>query len=139
MSTPVQSSNVPLQLSFDSGVTWKDLVCLKNYSISRTTQTNPEDTFCGRYIGVGITATEIQGAGVCDTNPANTQVSISALNAAQASASKILIRANYPTAGSAGGSISNNGSGYVTAAAEQMAVNTLVAFTFTFLIDGAFL
>lgn len=139
MSTPVQSSNVPLQISFDNGVTWKDLVCMQNYAIESTTQTTTEDTFCARYIGIGVIATQITGAAVCDVAPSNTQVSIFALKAAQAAAQLINIRANYPTAGSAGGAISNNGQGYITAAAEQMAVNNLVKFTFTILVNGSFL
>lgn len=139
MSTPVQSSNIPLQLSFDSGVTWKDLVCLENYNIERVTQTNTDDTFCGRFIGIGVIATQISGAAVCDVSPSGTQVSIKSLNDAQLAGQRIQVRANYPTAGSAGGAISNNGAAYVTAAAEQFAVNNLVKFTFTLLVDGAFI
>lgn len=139
MSTPVQSSNVPLQLSFDGGSTYQDLVCLENYSIESTTNSTTDDTFCGRFIGIGPIGTQITGAAVCDTTPLATQVSIYALKAAQAAATSIKIRANYPTAGSAGGQISNNGDGYITAAGVQFAVNNLVKFTFTILINGSFL
>lgn len=139
MSTPVQSSSVPLQLSFDGGTTYKDLVCLENYNVESTTQTSTDDTFCGRFVGIGPIATQISGSAVCDTAPAGTQVSIAALKAAQAAGTLVYIRANYPGAGSAGGQISNNGNGYVTQASTQYAVNNLVKFSFTILVSGAFL
>lgn len=135
MSTPVQSSGVVLQLSVDQ-VTWKTLVCLDGYSIESTTQTTTTDTFCGRFIGLGPVASQITGTGVCESTPLTTQCTQSDLRGWLASQVTVFVRANYPTGSSIGGQISNNASGFVTAVGEQMAVNNLVKFTFTILING---
>lgn len=135
-STPVQSSSVPLMLSFDGGVTYKALVCLENYNIAATTQTTTTDTFCGRFIGLGPIGTTITGSAVCETTPLTTQVTQKDLRTAQNAGTLIFVTADYPTLNSAGGQISNNASGYVTQSDEQFAVNNLVKFTFTLLING---
>lgn len=137
MSTQVQSNSVPLQLSFDGGATWKDLICLENYIIQSTTATTTSDTFCGRFIGLGPIGSQVSGSAVCDVTPLATQVSMIDLKNTQAAGSLINVRANWPTAGSGGGKISNNAVGYVTATDEQFTVNNLVKFTFTLLINGA--
>jgi len=136
MSTPVQSSSVPLNISFDGGVTYKALVCLENYSVETTTSTTTDDTFCGRFVGLGPLGTQITGTGVCESVPLTTQVTQKDLRSAQNAGTLLYFQANYPTPGSAGGQISNNASGYCTATGEQMAANNLVKFTFTFLING---
>lgn len=136
MSTPVQSSSVPLSISFDAGVTYKSLVCMENYNITSTTTTTTDDTFCGRFIGLGPIGTQISGTGVCESAPLTTQVTQKDLRAAQNAGTLLYFQANYPIAGSAGGQISNNASGYCTATAEQLAAGALIKYTFTFLING---
>lgn len=137
MSSPIQSSSVSLQVSVDGGVTYKDLVCLENYSIESTTTTTTDDTFCGRFVGTGPIATQITGTGVTDAAPLTTQISQKILRAAQTASTLVYVRANYPTVGSTGGVISDNASGYVTAVGEQLAAGALVKFTFTILINGS--
>lgn len=138
MSTPVQSSSVLLKISFDAGVTYKDLVCLENYSIEATTTTTTDDTLnCGRLYGLGPIGTQITGTGVCETTPLSTQVTQKDLRNAQNAGTLLYFAANYPTIGSSGGQISNNASGFVTAVGEQFAAGALAKFTFTFSINGS--
>jgi hypothetical protein len=137
MSTPVQASAVPLLISFDGGVTFKTLVCIESYTIDSVTQTTTSDTFCGRFIGLGPIASTISGSAVCETTPVAGQCTQKDLQGAQQAQTLLFFRANYPTAGSMGGQISNNASGYCTNVGEQFAINNLIKFTYSFLINGS--
>jgi hypothetical protein len=101
MSTP--SVNIPIQLSFDDGVTWKDLVCLTNYSAPLTNPLNETNTFCGKEIGEGVPALDFTGEGVSKIEePLVNQVSQGELEIAMMAGQRPLARTVLPGTGSIG-------------------------------------
>ena len=51
--TTVQSNQIPLALSTDGGVTYKNVVCKRAWNFAGTTAVNAEETDCGVSKGLG--------------------------------------------------------------------------------------
>lgn len=98
----VQSTNIPIQLSFDNGVTWKDLVCLTNYNAPLSSSINETETFCGTEIGEGVAKLDFSGEAVSDLEPLATQVSMGDLETAKLAGVRPLARMVWPGTGSIG-------------------------------------
>lgn len=105
MSLRIQSVLAPIKLSFDDGLTWKDLVCLTNYNAPLNNSTNDTETFCGKLVGQGNAALDFSGEAVCDLEPDSDMVSYNDLNSVILSKSVILGRVVYPGTGSVGSNL----------------------------------
>lgn len=137
MSTPTyfQSNQVPLAISTDAGVTYKNVVCKRSYNFTGTTPVNSEETDCGVAKGLGAIDWTIDFEGVVNTTPNSpTELSAKELADLWLNQTSVLIKT---TTGSTGSNLYIQGAGYVTDYAVQNSVGNLMAFSFTFNGVGA--
>lgn len=132
MSIKIQSKDLPLELSFDNGVTWKELICLTNYTsnLSATT-TDTETLTCGRLVSPGTPAFDFSGEAVCDLEPAAGQVSLRDLETVLLAQTTILARQQYNTNGSIGSLYYKRGEVVVESANNKPTPNDYVKFDFS--------
>lgn len=135
-NSSIQSVNMPLQLSFDNKVTWKDLVCLTDYQIPLNSPLTATDTFCGKKVGVGNIEFNPSGTAVCEVIPLTTEVSAPELLDAQNGKTSIHFRAQNPQAGSVGLLLYIAGSCKVTNVTIIGTANNLITFTFQLTGEG---
>lgn len=128
--TTIQSVNVPLWLSAD-GVIYKQLVCIENYTLKITTNTNKTITFCGIAIGVGIVEFDISYSAVCEVIPTASQVTSKDLYNWQLAGTILWMKIQFPSPGSAGTNLGLAGQVYPTDMSIPIAVNTAVKFSGT--------
>lgn len=131
MSTPttVQSNLVPLAISTDGGVTYKNVVCKRAWNFAGTTSVNTEETDCGIEKGLGAPDWTMDFEGVVNTTPNSpTEISASELGALWQDQTLLRIKVVTPYV---------EGGGYITDLGFQNAVGNLMAFTFTFNGVGA--
>lgn len=130
-----QSSNFPIMLSFDGGATFKELVCVIDYTAPLTLSTTDTDTLsCGRLVGVGAVAFDFNGEGVTDLEPDADQVSLvdleSQIIAHATGAGPIIARVAYPGSGSSGALYFKQGYVFVVTATKKASANDLIKFDF---------
>lgn len=135
-NSTINAKDMPIELSFDNGVTWKVLVCLKDESIPLTTPTTAEDTFCGKKVGVGDIEFNPSGNAVCETNPDANEVSHDDLVQKMAAKSSFLWRVQNPTIGSVGKNLYYAGSCKCTNVTLTGTANGLMSFAFTLTGEG---
>lgn len=137
MSTPtyVQSNQVPLAISTDSGVTYKNVVCKRAWNFNGTTPVNAEETDCGVAKGLGAVDATMDFEGVVNTTP-NSPTEMSAKQLADLWLAQTSVKIKALT-GSGGSNVYIQGDGYITDYAVQNSVGNLIAFTFTFNFVGA--
>lgn len=137
-SNTLQAVNFPIQLSFDNGVSWKNLVCLTTYSLPLTSANTETQTFCGVEVGLGIVSTKPTGTAICRTYDAlaNTEVTYGELAILLTSQTLFQFRVMAPTSGSAGRDIFVSASVYCTDCAINFTAGSLVEFTWTFSSTG---
>lgn len=127
----VASVLVPIQLSFDNGTTWKDLVCLTNYSSPLTNDLNETLTFCGKEVGEGIPALDFSGEAVSKMPALVNQVSQGDLEEAMMGKVRPLARIVYPTTGSAGSTMRRESQVVVESVTPKGAANDVLKFDFS--------
>lgn len=133
----IQSTLVPLELSFDGGTSWQLLVCLSQYNIPLSKAVNTVETFCGTSVGLGNGTFNPQGTAIAELNPtAGVQVSWPQLATVWDAETQIMFRARYPTGGSTGNNIFLKGSCYVTDLNISFQVGQAVQFDFTLTGQG---
>lgn len=130
----IQASGIPIEFSTDNGVTWKTLVCLKNYNVPFTRSTNESETFCGKSVGLGAESFNPQGNAVCSTDPANDEVTLKDMMSYWKNKTVLLFRTAFPTASGSLGSIGDEffakGSCYVISVNMIFTTNDVVNFDF---------
>lgn len=125
----IQSDIVPLELTFDNGTTYKDLVCLESDEVSTTNGVTENNTYCGTENGIAKVKVSISGTGVCNPNlDANTEVTYKDLLSAQVSRTAIGYRKQ---SGSSGANFYLAGTCYVTDLKLQGSATQVIKFTFT--------
>jgi hypothetical protein len=110
----LQSTNYPLELSFDGGSTWHTLVCLTQFNIPLSKAANVTETFCGPEVGLGSGTFNPTGTAVCETEPTSTQVTYKRLLTAWDAEELIQFRLQALGTGSIGNHFYLRGSCYVT-------------------------
>jgi hypothetical protein len=127
-------ASIPIQLSSDN-VTYKNLVCLKNYNVPITTSTNESETFCGKSVGVGAISFDPQGNAVVSTNPSGSELSLNQLLTWQVNKTAIYFKTAYPLSSGSSGSLGKDfyiqGQCYVTNINVIFTTNDVVNFDFT--------
>lgn len=129
--TTVQSVVIPVQLSFDEGVTWKDLVCLTDYSSPLNNSLNETESFCGKQIGQGNPSMDFSGNAICDLEPGAAEVSLTDLETAMMAKQVILGRVVYPGTGSVGNLLYRKSELVVESTTFKAATNDLIKFEFS--------
>jgi hypothetical protein len=135
-NSTINAKDMPIELSFDSGVTWKVLVCLKDISIPLQTPVTAEDTYCGKKVGVGLIEFNPSGNAVCETRPDTDEVSADDLIQVMAAGTSFLFRVQNPTSGSVGFGLYLSGSCKCTQVNVTGTANGLVTFAFTLTGEG---
>lgn len=133
----IQSSLVPIELSFDSGATWQLLVCLTQYNIPLERATNVVETFCGTEVGLGTLTFNPTGTAVNKTDLESNQVTYTRLLTAMEAGETIMFRVQYPGTGSIGSQFYLKGSVLVTSLDLQFQVGQLVQFAWTLTGTGS--
>jgi hypothetical protein len=127
MSTPttMQSSAVPMAISVDSGVTWKNVLCKRAANFNGTTSVNAEETDCGIEKGLGTPDWTMDFEGVVNMTPDGaTEMSWPSMGSLWQNKTLVMIRLQN-------GTFYIAGSAYITDLAVQEQTGNLVAFTFT--------
>lgn len=135
-NSTINAKDMPIELSFDSGVTWKVLVCLKDISVPLQTPVTAEDTYCGKKVGVGLIEFNPSGNAVCETRPATDEVSADDLIQKMGGGTSFLFRVQNPTSGSVGFGLYLSGSCKCTQCNITGTANGLVNFAFTLTGEG---
>lgn len=130
----IQASGIPIQFSTDIGVTWKTLICLKNYNIPISRSTNESETFCGKSVGLGALSFNPQGNAVCDTSPDSDEVTLKDMLQWIDAKTVLMFRTAYPQSSGALGSIGDEffikGECYIVSVNPIFATNDVVNFDF---------
>lgn len=119
----IQASGIPIQISADSGVTWKTLICLKNYNVPISRSTNESETFCGKSVGLGALSFNPQGNAVCDTEPDSDEVTLNQMLIWLNEKTELMFRTAYPQSSGVLGSIGDEF--YVAGNCFVVSVNTI--------------
>ena len=129
----IQSSTSPIELSFDSEVSWQVLVCLEAYNVPTELPTTVTDTLtCGPVVGVGSQTFNPTGTAICTADPvAGSQVTYNRLQIAQNTSETIKFRVRNPSSGSTGNNYFLKGSCLVTSLDLQFSPNDVVKFSWT--------
>jgi hypothetical protein len=135
-NSSIQSANMPIQLSFDNQVTWKDLVCLTDYQLPLNSPLTATDSFCGKKVGVGNIEFNPSGTAVCEVIPDASEVSAPELLDVQNAKSSIYFRVQNPQSGSVGLLLYIAGSCKVTNVTIIGQANNLITFTFQLTGEG---
>ena len=135
-NSTINAKDMPIELSFDSGSTWKVLVCLKDISIPLQTPVTAEDTYCGKKVGVGVIEFNPSGNAVCETRPDTDEVSADDLIEMMDDGTSFLWRVQNPTSGSVGQGLYLSGSCKCTNVTITGTANGLVNFSFTLTGEG---
>lgn len=135
-NSSTQSVNMPIQLSFDNGVSWKDLVCLTDYQVPFNSPITATDTFCGKKVGVGNTEFNPSGTAVCEFIPDANEASVAEMQDVQEAKQSILWRVQNPQAGSVGDLFYRSGSAKVSNVTIIGQANNLITFTWTLTGEG---
>src|SRR5690348_3129194 len=102
-STPLQASNYPILLSSDSGVTWKTLVCLKDWHVPVSTATSDTPTMCGTFVGLGDITFNPSGTAILDSTPSGTQCAYEDLLMWQMNKTLLQFKVADPSSGGSAG------------------------------------
>ncbi len=132
----INAKDMPIELSFDNGVTWKALVCLKDISVPLNAPVTAEDTYCGKKVGVGDVEFNPSGNAVCEVTPAVNEVSADELVQKMVAGTSFLWRIQNPTVGSVGVGLYYSGSCKATNVTITGTANGLVSFSFTLTGEG---
>lgn len=130
----IQARGVPIEFSTDNGVTWKTLICLKNYNVPISRSTNESETFCGKSVGLGALSFNPQGNAVVSTDPATDEVTYNDCLNWVNNETVLLFRTAYPTQSGSLGSIGDEfyvkGNCYMISVNLVFSNNDVVNFDF---------
>jgi len=129
MPNPVQSTLSPFEVSAD-GVTWKQVVCTKSYTLPLQMQSTTEYTQCGPIIGTGPVSHDPTVQAICEIYPTASQYTYKNALADEAATNTIYYRVQYPGTGSIGYAYYICGKAYVTDVQLINQTNSVVNFSF---------
>ena len=110
--TEILASTIPIELSFDSEVSWKTLVCLENYTHQSEGDISESETWCGKVIGMSEPSVSLDFSAVCNSTPdGGTEASYADLQTVHYARTKIFYRI---MAGTTGRVFYHKGEGYIT-------------------------
>lgn len=101
-NSTIQAKSMPMEISFDSGVTYKTLVCIIDLQTALTTALEEDDTYCGPKVGQGPVKFNPSGNLVIETNPTATECSFDELLERMVAAQTVHFRLQNPLSGSTG-------------------------------------
>lgn len=133
----INGKDVSVQLSSDSGSTWKTLICELDHTFSLTRETSSVFTKCDSgtaTVSLGAYSWQVSGNAVADTAPGVGQVSYEDMLGWAQGGTSLMILLEHPGAGT---DFTESGSGYITSLERTAGTSDPVQFSFTFSGTGA--
>ena len=130
----VQGSLVVLELSTDSGVTYKSLVCEEDSQIDKSNDVTTTKTKCSTFKGISQVDVTISGNAVVNADPDTDEVSYADVSSWQNLKTQLHFRYRNAASGAitAGQAVSDTGVGYFTQSTLTAAGDDVLKFSFTF-------
>lgn len=133
----ITSKDLPFELSFDNGVTYKQLVCVKTKTAAFTRNVTENETDCGVFNGTGPIKFTPSGTAVCETQYLSTQCSWQDLATAMENDTTIKFKCQNPFSGSTGNKLYITGDTKVTALSlSGPSSSDLIQFDYTLSGEG---
>lgn len=125
----IQSSAFFVELSADSGSTWKKLVCETDSSATFETAINNLLTKCATFTSVGEKTASVDFNGVVKSDPASDEVSYEQLHAYWLADTSLQLRRENPAGGA---NLYQKMTGMITSMSDASAAGEFVTFSMTF-------
>lgn len=134
----IQGSTQSVDISADSGTTWKSLICLRTSSVNGTVDSTVEQTNCGTFTSIGKPNMTVDFDAICETAPGGTEVSYSSLLGYFNAGTQIMVRVQNPvvTGSSAGASYYQSFDGYITSLTLNQSTTEFINFSGTISSNG---
>lgn len=135
----VQALDFVLEISQDSGTTWKFIVCEESSGFDFSRSTNTRRTKCdggAPAVGLGGYEWSFSFSGAVKADPTSSQLSYKDLVKLAVDGTKVRARRQNPASGTPGTVMFLAGDVYVTAVSDSSQVDDVVSFDFTLSGDG---
>lgn len=126
-----------LEVSTDSGTTWKSMICELSNTLSMSTEMSSTQTKCDGGVTIstpGAKSWEISGEAVVDTAPTASQVSYEDALGWWSNATAVLVRIQHDGTGT---NFYHSGTAYLTSLELSANVTDAVQFSFSFTGNGS--
>jgi predicted secreted protein len=133
----IQGNDVNVQLSTDTGTTWKTLICETRSGVSMSRDTTSTQTKCSAgtsVLGIGALSWSFSFDAVVDTDPSASQVTYADVLTLMNAGTKVMGRIQYNTSGT---EFYHAGDVYVTDLSLDAATGETVQFSGTLSGTGA--
>lgn len=130
----LDSVGIPIQISADSGTTWKTMICLTEWSLEGTVETTETETFCGKVTGLGTPSYTISTSAVADFAPSVSQVSLEDVQGWFLAKTSLKFKAEYPAG--TGADYYRAGDVRFSGVTETLAVGESVAFDVSMVVTN---
>ena len=130
-----QNQELEINLTDPTGVsgTYKNLVCMRNFSVNSELPTTSEETNCGTKTAVGNVSVTVDFDAICETAPSVSQISYEEMLAALNGKTLVAVKISSPSAGT---SYYHQFSAYVTSLSLSQEAGAYISFTGTLTSDG---
>lgn len=121
--------NFPPQFSTD-GTTYKDLICVKDWTLTGSNSVNQEETFCAVYSAIGNPSFSGSANAIADTAPTSgSQVSYEDVLGWFVNKTAIYFRVQSPTSGTPGTDFYTQFACYITSLEQTFTYGNKVGFS----------
>lgn len=125
----IAASGFLLELSADSGSTWKSVVCEVDSSAKFDSTSNSVLTKCGTFSVAGEQTASIDYNGIVKSDPGASELSYEQLHTYWLAGTSLMSRRENPAGGA---NLYQKMTGQITSMSDASAAGELVAFSFTF-------
>lgn len=125
----VLSNAFLVELSADSGTTWKSVVCETDSSANFEATTNTVVTKCGTFSTAGERTATVEYNGVVKSDPGASELSYEQIHTYWQSGTALQLRRENPAGGA---NLYQKMDGTITSMSDASAAGELVTFSFTF-------
>ncbi|CAB4140258.1 hypothetical protein UFOVP402_16 [uncultured Caudovirales phage] len=138
MALAHQFSEQSVEVSTDSGATWKPLVCLQSAEVSTELPLTEEDTNCGTFVGLGVMKMNSPIECVCEASPTVSQITYEDVLAFQKARQLVQFRYQNAAVGSVGqgASFYHKAEGYFVNASLTGQTGNVIKFSTEFRAIG---
>lgn len=128
----LQGKDVTIQVSTDSGTTYKTLICLETLTVDMSSDVNERTTRCGTKVGVSEPKATMTGTFVWDDAPSTAQVSGADMLTWKNNNTQVLVKAVHTTPSK----LYIQASSYLTSLSLDAPSDDVLSGNFTFNLTG---
>jgi hypothetical protein len=131
-----QNQELQINLTDPTGLagTWKNLVCMRNFTVNTELPTTSEETNCGTKTAVGNVTVTVDFDAICETAPTvASQISYEEMLTAINSKTLVSVKVSSPGAGDA---YYHQFSAFITSLSLSQEAGAYISFTGTLTSDG---